>query len=148
MAKGRSGGIKWKGDSLAKYSQHMGKYRDGLLQDLVSDLDRIGRAAEQRGRNRIETSGTITRPEGRVETGRLRDTFTYAVSRRGDEVRLRVGWVDGGPAYTKMQDLGTRDLRDKQGVDPFNKGGVGIPGMFALLDTFVEARDEFKELGL
>lgn len=148
MASSRGRNIEWQGDDFAAYEQHLGQIKDQMLEDVYDDLNDIGQDAKSNIRHMIQMSGTATRPDGRVETGAMLEAVDYVVTRMGDEIELKFGWVDGGPGYTRFQDRGTRDLHNKQGVDPFNKGGIGIPGMFALLDTFVRAREMMNDRGM
>lgn len=148
MAKDRGRHIQWQGDDIASYSHFLGDARKKMLDDIYNDLHEIGRGAVSDIKNTIQTSGTMTRPEGRVETGAMINSVDYVVNRMGDNLELLFGWPNGGPAYTKMQDRGTRDLHNKENVDPFNKPGVGIPGMMALLDSFVRARTQMSDRGL
>lgn len=148
MAQGRGGSIQWQGDDIASYHQFLGDAKKDMLDDIYNDLHEIGRGAVSDIKNTIQTSGTITRPEGRVETAAMINSVDYVVTRMGDEVELLFGWPNGGPAYTRMQDRGTRDLLNVENVDPFNKPGVGIPGMMALLDSFVHARTQMNDRGL
>ena len=145
----RSGGIRWRGDNIANYGEHLRGLKADMMDDLVNDLDIIGEYAATRLRERIATSGTETRPEGRVETGRMHDTVSHDLVREGDTIKMRFGWPETGVPYVRFQDLGTRDFYDRR-VDAFNKppDQVGIPGMFALLDTFIETRDNMRERGM
>lgn len=122
--------------------------REDFQNDLYDTLKDIGEEAEKDIKERINTAGTMTNPQGRYETWAMQRSVSHNVVVTENFGRVRFGWPDGGPAYVAMQDLGTRSLYRKQGVDPFNKPGPGIPGMFAVLDAFVKARENARDRGI
>lgn len=146
-AKQSGAGIRWKGDDFARYAEDLRDLQNRMLDDLERDLNGLGEQAVMELREKIRASGTETNPHGRYETWDMHDSTTYDVKREGDRLLLRYGWLNAHIPYVVMQDRGTRALKEKQNVDPFNKPGPGIPGMFALLHTHIEVRNLARDMG-
>jgi hypothetical protein len=104
----------------------------------------IGKIAQDEGRWVIEHSATkgdwskrfrknprweesVRRHTGRVETGDMRDSYTYAVKKKAGGYKIDVGWIHGDPGYFEEQEWGFV-------WTGFQGGGgvqIDVPGMFA-----------------
>src|SRR5690625_2928137 len=142
----RSGGIRWRGDSIAAFREQLVReFEEDLEAKLPEMLNGIGTRAAQRIRRRHLDSGTRTRPSGRVETGQMYHKVGFEAGTRHDKYYVRFGWPQGATPYTKMQDQGTLDRRGKR-TDSMNpSGNSGIPAMFALFDAFERAKIELED---
>lgn len=146
MTRGRN--IRWQGDDFARYVDRIGQMKNNFTGDLYETLNEVGVESVRKMKERVANSGTMTNPSGRYETWAMHNAISHetVTTPRGGVVRF--GWVGNAPNYTLFQERGTLSLEGKEGVDPFNKPGPGIPGMFALLDTFIEARESLRDRGI
>jgi len=133
------------------------QFQGKLSANVWNATQKIGKIAQDEGRWVIEHSPTkgdwserfrknprweetVRRSTGRVETGSMRDDYTYKVNKQGGRnYKIQVGWVGGDPlGYYEDQEWGFEWSGFKGG------GGVQImvPGMFAQ-DRSQPVVDEF-----
>lgn len=140
-------GIKWKGDSFARYSDTLQRAKTDVVHSARKEADELGLMAAQKVIDKLMASGTKTNPQGRFDTWDMIRSVRYKVEDTPTGAVLKFGWPERGVPYVRFQDLGTLELAGNRNVDSMNPNGIGIPGVFALLDTFIQMREELQDRG-
>jgi hypothetical protein len=98
------------------------------------DMDALVRDAADMMRLIIATSGTIkSGRSGRIDTARMYDAVKSRVTFSSQSLIGEFGWLDDQELYFHAQDAGFLHVWS----------GNKIPGMLALADAGIEARQEF-----
>lgn len=98
------------------------------------DMEGLVRDAADMMRLIIATSGTIkSGRSGRIDTGRMYDAVKSRVTFSSQSLIGEFGWLDDQEAYFRYQDQGFVHWLSSE----------KIPGMLALADAGIEARQEF-----
>lgn len=104
-----------------------------IMDDVHEIVEDVTEGGARQMRQIISTSGTPkSGKEGRIETGKMLDEVKTDVGRGGNSVVGQFGWLDEQLDYFYYQDEGFRHWIS----------GEMIPGMFALTQSYEEAKSE------
>lgn len=124
-------GIRWKGDGPSKMAMRIKDAGTNVESEVFDNLIALGHRGAQRVKAVVETSGTDTNPQGRIETGDMRSKIKSSHEISGHKIRVNFGWLDSDPRYTIFQEEGTVGGQGN---------GKGIEAMNSLLHAYIEVK--------
>lgn len=118
-------------------------------------MEDIAQDAETEAKHYISTRGvtnTVPNYDGRRESDDMYDAVKKRVTRSGDVVRMRFGFIDSStPDYARFQEDGTLGHGQPQGDPDPRKAGTkepqgnrGIRPMLAIHDAATHAQEELN----
>lgn len=133
-------------DARFQHKVH-GAYTE-MLNDTEDEMREIGQDAANEAKHYIEdrgVSGTVPNSNGRIDTGDMYNDMDYEVRRRGDVIKLRIGWLPGHKKdYYSHQEFGTLDKGQPAGQPKPEGPPRGIRPMLALTDASLHAAEELN----
>lgn len=133
----------------ARFQRKLNADLDGTLDDLEYDLEELFTDGETEMKHYIDDRGVrdnVPNNEGRRDTDAMYDSAGHKVTRRGDVIRGRLGYINGAPDYAEWQERGTYGQMldagetDRLPVPPDSPRG--IRPMLALADSATHLAEE------
>lgn len=129
-------GVVWRNNDLNDFTTRAAFYIKEIEREAAQAVDETAKQGAQVMRGFIETRGTGYRGhQGRVETGEMLAAVGSVTEKTAEGVRGRFGWGIRQPAedYYRWQEQGFT----------IASSGHDVPPMHALLDAFIQVREDF-----
>lgn len=133
----------------ARFQRKLDKKVDGDLDDLEIALEELFTDGETEMKHYIDVRGVednVPNDDGRRVTDALYDSASHRVTRHGDVIRGRLGYIDDAPKWAQWQERGTYDQMleagetDRLPVPPDSPRG--IRPLLALADSATHLAEE------
>lgn len=124
-------GVTWVKGNPQSFVASAFKPTTQVMSDL--DMDSIVKMASEAMQKRIGTVNTTKSGPGRVDTGLMLRSVKYRTEISNTKIVGEFGWLDNQEPYFLLQDDGFDHIL----------AGKHIPGMMALADAGIEAREKF-----